>query len=167
MGSVAVLVPAAARLSPVAACGDELGLREHRPPARLAKAQLVKRLRDLEAHVDADEIGKLERPHAKSALEPADPVDRLHVRDALADELERLEAERAVAAVDDEPGPVGRRDHPPAHRLARPPSPPRSPSPSPAARPAPSASSEDSRPEIPSTSRMSGAGLKKCIPTTR
>jgi hypothetical protein len=97
--------------------GDLLGAQRRRAPARLAEAQLVERLGDLQADVEPDEVGQLERPHA----EPGGAHDRVDVLDAgqaLLQQPQRLQAERAVAAVDQEPGAVGRLDHAPAHRLA-------------------------------------------------
>ena len=64
--------------------------------------------------------GQLERAHAEAAAEPDDAVDRRHVGDALVQQRQRLEAERPVAAVDEEAGAVGGVDDALAHRLAEP-----------------------------------------------
>ena len=126
-----------------------------RAPARLAEALLVERARDVEADVDADEVHQLERAHPEAAAEPADAVDLLERRDPLLQQPQRLEPERAVAAVDEEARAVGGVDHVLAHRLAgrraRPRAPPR----------------RTARRRPPRAARISGAGLKKCMPTTR
>jgi hypothetical protein len=71
--------------------------------------------RDLVADVDPDEVLQLEGAHPK-ARGARDRVDDLHVGHALLQQLERLEAEGPVAAVDQEAGAVGGIDDLLAHR---------------------------------------------------
>src|SRR5205807_8345507 len=98
-----VLVPAAPGLAAEPAGGDHLRAERRGSPARLAEALLVERLRDGEADVDAAEVLQLERPHAKAAAESHDAIDRLDLGHALLQEVEGLDAERPVRAVDEEP----------------------------------------------------------------
>ena len=114
----AVVVVAAPGLAPVQPGCDLARLDRGGAPARLAEAQLVEALGDVKAGVHADEIAELERPHAEAAAEAHDAVDGLHVRDPLLQQAQRLQAKRAVAAVHDEAGHVGRADHVLAHREA-------------------------------------------------
>ena len=90
-----------------------------RLPARLAEAELVERLRDLEADVDPDHVHQLERPHPEAPAEAADPVDLVVRRDPLLQQPQRLGVERPAAAVDEESRAVGGEDHALAHRLAQ------------------------------------------------
>src|SRR4051794_30273445 len=113
-----VLVPAAAGLAAVAPRGRHALGERGGPPARLAVGLLVERLRDLEADVDAHEIHQLERAHREAAAQPADAVHLLRGGQALLHEPQRLQPERAVAAVDQEAGDVGGLDRVLAHRLA-------------------------------------------------
>ena len=71
------------------------------------------------------------------------------------EQLQRLEPERPVAAIDQEAGAVDRVDHVLAHRLAG------------GARDVERPRLEDSSPATTSSRRITGAGLKKCMPTTR
>ncbi len=96
--------------------GDHTRLDRRGAPARLAEAQLVEGARDVEARVHADEVAELEGPHAKAAAEAADAIDRLDVRDPFGERAQGLQAERAIAAVHQEPRAVGRADHGLAHR---------------------------------------------------
>ena len=105
-------------LTPVQPGGDPLRLDRGGPPAGLAEGELVEGARDIETGVHADEVRELEGPHAKAAPEAHDAVDRRHVRDPLAQHPQGLQAEGAVAAVDEEPGAVGGADHGLAHRQA-------------------------------------------------
>ena len=149
-----VLVPAAAALAAQAAGRHHPRAQRRRSPPRLAEAELVEGERDLVADVDPDEVLQLERPHPE-ARRARDRVDRLDVGHALLQELQRLEAEGPVAAVDQEAGPVRRVDD-----LACP-----SPGRWPARRRAPRR--EESMPAMTSSRRITGGGLKKCMPTTR
>jgi hypothetical protein len=79
---------------------------------------LVEGARDRIADVDAYEVHQLERPHAEPGRAAADPVYLLGGRYALLHDPQRLERERPVAAVDEEAGLVGGRDHVLAQRLA-------------------------------------------------
>jgi hypothetical protein len=98
---------------------DLAALQRRRAPPRLVEALLEERARDLQADVDADEVHELERPHAEAAAEPADAVDLLGRGEPLVDDAQRLQRERAVAPVDEEPDPVGDLDDTAAHRLRR------------------------------------------------
>ena len=116
LGALArVLVPAAPALAPEAPGRHHPRAQRRGPPARLAEAELVEGERDLVADVDADEVLQLEGAHAKAGG-AGDRVDGLDVGHALLQELERLEAEGPVAAVDQEAGPVGGVDDVLAHR---------------------------------------------------
>ena len=150
-----VRVPAAPGLAAEVPGGHAPGHERRRPPARLAERLLVERARHGEPDVEPDEVHQLERPHPEAAGHAADAVDLLGRREAVVDDPQRLEPERAVAAVDDEAGAVGGLDHVLAHRLAR------------LAGDAPSASGADASPATTSTSRILAGGLKKCMPTTR
>ena len=115
--------PRRSRSSRARSCGRAAGSDHARldgagAPARLAERELVERLGDLEADVDAHEVHQLERAHAEAAAEPADPVDLLVGGGALLKQPQPLRRERAAAAVDQEAGAVGRDDHVLAHRLA-------------------------------------------------
>src|SRR4051794_11820594 len=112
-----VLVPAVAALAPQPPGGDHARAQGRGAPARLAEAELVEGDRDLVADVDAHEVLQLERAHAKAGCAD-DGVDGLDVGDALLQESQRLEAERPVAAVDQEARAVGGVDDALAHRLA-------------------------------------------------
>ena len=114
-----VVVIAAPGLAPVQPRGYSLGLDGGGAPARLAEAELVEALGDVEAGVHAHEVAQLEGTHTKAAADTHDPVDRLHIRDPLLQQAQGLQAEGAVAAVDDEAGHVGCPDHLLAHREAR------------------------------------------------
>ena len=98
--------------------GDRARGDHRRAPARLAEALVIERTRDLETDVDADEVHELERAHLEAAGHPADAVDLLQGGDLLLEQLEGLEAEGPVAAVDEEARAVDGDDHPLAHRLA-------------------------------------------------
>ena len=155
VGTARVVVVAPAGLAARPARSDELDRHLRRAPARLAEALLVERARDVEADVDPDQVGQLERAHPEAAVHPADPVDLLDRRDPLLEQPLCLRA------------PNGR-----LQRLTRKPGPSTAsittlPIASPVARASARASSEDSSPATTSSSRISGAGLKKCIPTTR
>ena len=113
-----VLVPAAAALAAQVPGGHALRHQRRRPPARLAERLLVEGARDGEPDVEPDEVHQLERAHAEAAGHAADAVDLLGRGDPVLDGPQRLEAERAVAAVDDEARAVGGVDHVLAHRLA-------------------------------------------------
>jgi len=113
-----VVVVTASRLAAEPPGGDHPRCDRRRTPARLAEALLVERAGDVEADVEADEVHQLERPHPKATAEAADLVDLRDRRDPLLQQLQRLEAERAVAAIDEEAGAVGGGDHILAHRLA-------------------------------------------------
>ena len=115
--TLAVLVPAAAALPPQPPGIDHPLLERVGPPARLAEGQLGERLRHLEPDVDADQVHQLERTHAKAAAQAADAVDLLDRGHPLGQQPQRLGAERAPAAVDQEAGPVGGADHALAHRF--------------------------------------------------
>lgn len=117
-GIVVVLVVAPPRLAPQAARGDGAHGDRRRAPARLAEALLVERARDVQADVDPDQVHQLERPHPEPAPHAADAIDLLERRDALLEQLQRLEAKRPVASVDQEARPVHGDDHVLAHRLA-------------------------------------------------
>jgi hypothetical protein len=116
--AVGVGVPALAGLAAEVPGRDLLRLERARPPARLAEAQLVERLGDLEADVQPDQVLQLERPHPEAGRAD-DPVDVLDRRDPLLQQPQRLQRERPVAAVDQEARPVDRVDHPAVHRAAR------------------------------------------------
>ena len=103
--------------------------------------------------VDADQVHELERAHPEAAHQAHHAVDRRRLGDPLLGELQRLQRVGA-AAVDQEAGHVRRRDDVLAHRLAER-----------AGRP--QARSPEAAPATTSTSLITGAGLKKCIPTTR
>ena len=107
VGTVAVLVVAAAGLAAEPARLHHPRLDRMGLPAWLVEALGVERLRDLEVDVDADQVGELERAHAETAADPDDPVDLLDVRYALAEQAQRLEAERPRHAVREESGSVG------------------------------------------------------------
>ena len=115
--ALAVVVVPAPALAAEATGGDRPNGDRRRPPAGLAEALLVERARDVEAGVDPHEVHQLERPHAEAARQPADAIDGLDRCDSLLEQLERLEPERAIAAIDQEPGAVGGVDHVLAHRL--------------------------------------------------
>ena len=112
-----VLVPAGAGLPPELPGCHLLRLERARLPARLAEALLHERLGHLQAHVDPHQVHQLEGPHAEAAGEPHDPVDLLVRRDPLLEQPQRLGAERTVATVHQEPGPVLSADHALAHPL--------------------------------------------------
>src|SRR5213078_229007 len=114
-----VLVPAAPGLAPEAPGGHQSRRQRRRAPAWLAERLLVERAGDGQPDVDADQVHQRERAHAEPAA-PAAAVDRLGRRDPLLHDPQRLERERAVAAVDDEADAVGSLDHVAAHRLAVP-----------------------------------------------
>ena len=118
VGLVAVVVLAAPGLAAVAPGGDHPRGDRRRAPARLAEAQLVEARETVEADVDPDEVLQLERAHAEAGAQPADAVDLLDGRDALAEQPQRLQPERPVAAVHEEARAVGGEDHALAHRLA-------------------------------------------------
>ena len=116
LGALArVLVPAAPALAPQAPGRHHPRAQRRGAPARLAEAELVEGERDLVADVDPHEVLELEGAHAKAGG-AHDRVDGLDVGHALLQELERLEAEGPVAAVDQEPGAVGGVDDLLAHR---------------------------------------------------
>jgi len=115
LGALArILVPAAPGLAPQAPGRHHPRAQWRGTPARLAEAELVEGERDLVADVDPDEVLQLEGAHAKAGGAD-DRVDRLDVGHPLLQELERLEAEGPVAAVDQETGPVGGVDDALAH----------------------------------------------------
>ena len=64
--AVVIGVPALTGLAPEAPGVDHLRAQRRRAPARLAEAQLVERLGDLEADVDPYEVLQLERPHPEA-----------------------------------------------------------------------------------------------------
>ena len=113
-----VLVVPAAALAAVAARGDGLDRDRRRSPARLAEALLVERAGDVEPDVDANKVHQLEGAHPEPAAEPADAVDLVDRGDPLGDEAQALQAERAVAPIDEEADAVNRFDHVLAHRFA-------------------------------------------------
>ncbi|ORE92369.1 hypothetical protein ATO13_15644 [Stappia sp. 22II-S9-Z10] len=69
----------------------------------------MQHLHDGKARVEADEVGKLQRPHLVVGAEPHPGVDRLHRADALVQRIDRLVDHRQEDAVDDEGGKILRR----------------------------------------------------------
>ena len=149
------VVPAAAGLAAQAPGRDHARAQRRRPPARLAEAELVERLRDLVADVDADEVLQLERAPSESR------------RRARSRRSSRRRP-RAPAASCSASRPKGR-----LQRLTRKPGPSvasmtRLPIASPGgARDVRAPAARTRCPAMTSTSAMIGAGLKKCMPTTR
>ena len=86
-----------------------------RAPARLAEGLLPEGLGDREVDVDPDQVHQLERAHPQPGAEPDDPVDLVVRRDPLAEHPQRLEEERADAAVGDEADRVAGADRGAAH----------------------------------------------------
>src|SRR5205807_8417976 len=111
IGVARIVVVAATGLAAEAAGLHHARLHHARPPARLVKALLPERLRYLEPDVDADEVGKLERAHAKSGAHPDDAVDHGVSGDSFGQKLEGLHAERPGATVCEEAGAVADDDH--------------------------------------------------------
>ena len=119
-----------------------------------------------EADIEADEVGQLERSHRMVQAAPRAGVDVLGRAEPLLEGAHRLGQERHQDPVDDEAGPVGRHDHHPrlgpvtlaAVRLQLAP-------PGRGSRPRSRPRSPELR--ISSTRRITGTGLKKCIPTNR
>ena len=112
-----IRVPAAPGLASVAAARRHPRGERRRAPARLG-GLVVERARDRVADVDPDEVHQLERAHPEPERAAADAVDLLGGGEPLLDDPQRLERERAVAAVDQEARPVGGLDHVLAQRLA-------------------------------------------------
>ena len=63
-----------------------------------------------EAHVEADEVGELERAHRVVQADAGARIDVLGAADALLERPHRLDEERHQDPVDDEAGPVGGHD---------------------------------------------------------
>ena len=112
-------------------------------------------LGDAQAHVEADEVGELERPHRVAVAELHRLVDVLGARDALLDHADRLEPEDEAQAARREARRVLHDDHGLAHALADAPR------------------RVDDRVGVVasvrtiSSSFIMWTGLKKCMPTTR
>ena len=115
--AVAVVVVPPPGLAAEATGGHHPRLDRVRLPARLVKALLPERLRDLEVDVDAHQVHELERAHAEAAADPHDPVDLIVRGDPVAQQAQRLERERARHAVGHEADRVGGADRLAAHRL--------------------------------------------------
>ena len=105
--------PAPGLLAEVAG-GDQLLEHLRRPEVLLAEP-LVEHAHDLEAHVEPDEVGELQRAHRVVQADPRTGVDVLGRPEALLVRAHRLGEERHQDPVDDEPGPVGRHDDLLAH----------------------------------------------------
>ena len=155
VGAVAVVVVAAPGLAAVAPGRDVARLDRRGAPARLAEALARRTSARLEADVDADEVQSSNGPMGKP---PPRRTHRSIVGTSAIRSCRRRRASRPngpVAAVDEEAGPVVARDHVLAHRLAR--------GPGDRERRARRSAS----PAMTSSRRMTGGGLKKCMPTTR
>ena len=80
----------------------ELLLDRRWPEARRPPGRLEQPARGGEVHVDADQVHQREGAH-REACRDERQVDRLDRRDAGAQQPQRLERERAVHPIDDEP----------------------------------------------------------------
>ena len=101
-----------------------------------------------------DQIHQLERSHAKAAGLAHHRVERRRIGRAFGKQAPAFGVERPRASVDDEAGC--------RHRVHR-----RLPTLPPSRRSSAATASSVASPLTTSTSGMSGAGLKKCMPTTR
>ena len=153
--SARMVVETAAGSSPETAGFDQLLLEQRRRVARIAGIRGVDRAADRQVHVEADQVDQLERSHAEAAGTAHHGIDRRDVGGALGQRAQRLAVERAGDAVDDEAG----------RRAAD--SPAVLPQASAVARTVSTASGALARPRTTSTSAITGAGLKKCMPTSR
>src|SRR5262249_4657283 len=101
----AVIVETALGLSPKPAGLDILHQERARPVFGIGQP-LVQHLHDRQTSVEADEVGKLERPHRMMGAEPHRGVDCLNVSDALIERIDCLVDHRQQNTVDDERGEV-------------------------------------------------------------
>ena len=152
---VGVVVPAAPRLSAEPSGGHHPRLERARPPARLAEATARRTsCATSKPDVDPHEVHQLERAHPEAAAEPADAVDLLVRGHPLLEQPQRLA--RRTGARSGSRGSRARRSR--RSRACPSPRPSRGRPRAPARRSASAA--------ITSSSRISGGGLKKCMPTT-
>ena len=98
-------------LAPVEA-GRHLRPRQRRGlEARLVIELLIDRIHHRQTDIQPDQVGELERPHAKTGHIAQDAIDRLHIGHALGQDAQALGREAAPGMVDDEAGQVARQ-HP-------------------------------------------------------
>ncbi len=71
---------------------------------------VVKDAHHVQAHVQADEVGQLERPHRVVQPDPGSDIDVVGGPESVGGGAHRLGQEWHQDAIDDEPGPVGGHD---------------------------------------------------------